>query len=85
MAEPGVSVYLTAAELRALLGAAGYLSSLIEQSSELRDDLASAHEGLHSVIDKAYAAKHAAKKRNTLRRAVRLAERMLADERASPQ
>ena len=79
MAEQGASVYLTAAELRALHDAGGYLSDLISQTSNPPDDLLSAHEGLHSLIGKAIVARGAARRRNTLRRAVRLAERMLAE------
>lgn len=80
MAEHGATIYVTAAELRALHDAGGYLSSLIEQTFEPPVDLQSAHEGLHSLIAKVSVGKRAVSKRNKIRKAVRIAERMLAAE-----
>lgn len=76
--DKGVSVYLTAAEVRALSDAGGYLSSLIEQAGTVAPDLTSAHEGLHNIHIKALRAQGQAGRRDTMRKALRLADEILA-------
>lgn len=76
MATQGASIYLTATELTALHDAGGYLSSLIEQSSEPPADLISALEGLHSLIDKVSAARRSKLRRVEVRTQVREALRV---------
>lgn len=79
--EPGVSVYLTAAEVQALADADGYLSNIVEQcTGELPPDLVSARAGLDSLWTKARQAQGRAQRAKVKRTALRLADQLLAGE-----
>lgn len=80
MAEKGVTLYLTATEVRALNDAGGYLSSLLEATSTPSPDLSSAHEGLHNIAAKAQKARESHKRRTVLSKALKLADEILAQD-----